>query len=172
MVLQSDKWTNQVYLSLGSNLGDRISLLQEAIEQLNKEAGSVAKISSVYETAPWGNLELLPFYNLVLEFYTNCEPLDLLRKIKHIEAQMGRKVRKGDSYENRVIDIDILWFNNQEFDEPNLIIPHKELEKRRFVLEPFFEIERSLSVSSLNKSIEELLESCKDESKVFKISSL
>ena len=129
-----------VYLSLGSNLGDRQLHLQRAVAYLEQEKISVQRRSSVYETEPQDVIRQPWFLNIVVECETRLFPVQLLRELQRIEREVGRvregAVRRGP----RVIDIDILLFDNAAIDTPCLTIPHPRMTERRFVLEPLLEI--------------------------------
>jgi 2-amino-4-hydroxy-6-hydroxymethyldihydropteridine diphosphokinase len=172
MAIESDKRNINCYLSLGTNLGNKLKNFETAVNYILAKIGRVKKVSSVYETKAWGNLSLFDFYNIVIEVETNLNPLELLRNCKLIENEMGRKQRVSRDYENRVIDIDILVYENIELNEAELIIPHKELKNRRFVLEPLNEIASELNLDSYGNSVLGLLMECKDSSKVLKLSGL
>ncbi len=130
-----------VYLSLGSNLGDREDNLRRACEAIEREHLHILKRSSLYETEPQDVANQRWFVNLVLECQTHCFPLQLLTILQKIERDLGRvrgagTVRKGP----RTIDIDILQFGNVLMDTPQLTLPHSRMLERRFVLEPLLEI--------------------------------
>jgi 2-amino-4-hydroxy-6-hydroxymethyldihydropteridine diphosphokinase len=129
-----------VYLSLGSNLGDRQLHLQRAVAYLEQEQISVQRRSSVYETEPQDVIRQPWFLNIVVECETRLFPVQLLTVLQRIEREVGRvregAVRRGP----RVIDIDILLFDNAAIDTPRLTIPHPRMTERRFVLEPLLEI--------------------------------
>jgi 2-amino-4-hydroxy-6-hydroxymethyldihydropteridine diphosphokinase len=146
---------HSVYLSLGSNLGDRLDYLHQAIEFL-KDFGHVNKTSSVYETDPWGYEDQPAFYNQVAMIETELEPLELLHDIKQVELKMGRT--PTFRYGPRVIDIDILLFDDIVFTKPELTIPHPEMKNRAFVLAPLLEIAPSLSIPGEKASIKNLLD--------------
>lgn len=126
-----------VYLSLGSNIGDRAANLSAAIDAL-RALGDVTAISSFYETEPVDFVRQAWFLNCVVALETEKLPKQLLSAVLHIEQQMGRKrvIAKGP----RIIDIDILLFGSAVIDTPQLTIPHPALHERRFVLEPLAEI--------------------------------
>ncbi|OTN76650.1 2-amino-4-hydroxy-6-hydroxymethyldihydropteridine diphosphokinase [Enterococcus sp. 8G7_MSG3316] len=130
---------NQVYLSLGSNLGDPVSHLRKAIELLVSDQHIfVKRISPIYQTSPVGGIDQSDFFNLALRMETIYTSSQLLEKIQLIESQLGRKreVRWGP----RTIDIDILYFNEEEIQSPSLEVPHKEIGNRLFVLIPLLDI--------------------------------
>lgn len=154
------------YLLTGGNLGNRKENLSKAIELINEHCGTVVKSSSLYETAAWGMTEQPSFLNQVLEISTSLSAKQLIRKILKIEKMMGR-VRK-EKLGPRIIDIDILFYENEIHDLSFLKIPHPEIQNRRFVLVPLAEINPELQHPVLNKTIAELLEECPDNLEVRK----
>jgi 2-amino-4-hydroxy-6-hydroxymethyldihydropteridine diphosphokinase len=128
---------------------------------IGAEAGFIRALSSVYETEPWEMTTNNLFLNMALEIETALNPHTLLETLLDIENKMGR-LKEGTGYSSRIIDIDILFFNNFIINNKNLIIPHPLIVHRRFVLEPLAEIAPQFIHSSLEKSIESLLELCAD----------
>ena len=127
------------YLSLGSNIGDRLVYLRKATRRLNEHLEiNVAKISSIYETAAWGLEDQADFYNLVLEVKTNLTPVALLKVCQKIEHELERN--RGIRWGSRTIDIDILLYEGVEISEECLTIPHPYLLERAFVTIPLAEI--------------------------------
>jgi 2-amino-4-hydroxy-6-hydroxymethyldihydropteridine diphosphokinase len=155
----------QVFLSLGSNSGNRQDMLSKAREQIGLAAGKLIKVSSIYETAPWGNTRQPLFLNQVLEIQTTLEAPTLLDKLQEIERTLGR-VRGAQRWQERTIDIDILFYGTLVFTEPGLQIPHRELANRRFVLQPMHEIAPKFVHPQLKLSISELLNACIDSLEV------
>ena len=143
-----------VYLGLGSNMGDRRNNLNRARDYLSQRL-RVEKVSSVYETEPVGNIEQPRFLNLVCEVYTNLAPMELLSLAKGIEQKLGRVPGKSD--EPRPIDIDILFYDDQIIETPELVIPHPGLTERAFVLVPLAEIAPELVHPVNGKTIKELI---------------
>lgn len=143
-----------VYLSLGSNLGDRENNLREAIERIG-QIGRVGAVSSLYETEPVEFTEQPEFLNCAAELDTSLTPGQLMKKLLEVEGAMGRQrlQKKGP----RIIDIDILLFGDEVVDGPALRIPHPAIQERRFVLEPLAEIAPGLIHPVLKKTIRELL---------------
>jgi 2-amino-4-hydroxy-6-hydroxymethyldihydropteridine diphosphokinase len=154
---------NRVFLGLGTNLGDREQNLQVALEKIGENIGAVAASSSLYETEPWGFASENKFLNMAVEVRTNLKPSGLLGRILMIESQMGR-IREGKEYKSRLIDIDILFYNDRIITKKVLLVPHPGIPERRFVLVPLCEIAPDLIHPVLNKSIRELLDECKDTS--------
>ena len=158
---------NKAFLLTGTNLGDREKNLQQANELVGKFCGSIVKLSSVYETAAWGKTDQPNFLNQVLQIKTRLMPEDLMNEILKIENLMGRK--RSERYGPRIIDIDILFFNEAIIDEPNVKIPHPELQNRKFALAPLAEIAPALQHPVFQLSISELLAKCPDQLNVNKI---
>jgi len=152
---------NKAYLLTGSNLGDRIMNLKTAEEMVGQQCGHVMKVSSLYETAAWGNTDQPPFLNQALGIETDLNAKQLIRRILKIEKGMGR-IRK-EKYGPRIIDIDILLFNQEIYDYLFLKVPHPELQNRRFALMPLAEIAAEIIHPVFNKPISQLLIECKDE---------
>ena len=157
---------NTAYLLTGGNLGDRHANLLQAKQLVSELCGPVIKASSLYETAAWGLTDQPAFLNQALEITTSLNAKQLMRKILRIEKIMGR-VRK-EKFGPRIIDIDILFFNDELHDLKFLKIPHPELQNRRFVLTPLAEINPEFRHPVLNKTIAELLEECPDNLEVRK----
>ena len=155
------------YLLIGGNLGDRKANLLTANSLINEQCGSLTRSSSIYETEAWGNVDQPSFLNQALEISTSLNARQLIRKILKIEKEMGR-VRK-EKLGPRIIDIDILLFENEIHDLRFLKIPHPEMQNRRFVLVPLAEIDPTLQHPVLKKTIAELLEECPDNLEVKKI---
>ena len=154
-------------MGLGSNLGNRITFLKRAALLLEQTIGDINKVSSVYWSAPWGNQLLRPFLNAVLLLETNLSPEELLKATETIEQHLGRKSGKG-KWQNRTIDIDLLYFNKDTIHCPGLTIPHPGIEERRFVLQPLVEISPDILHPKLKKTNRELLLECNDHLAVHK----
>lgn len=156
-----------VYLSLGSNVGDRAKNLQDAIAALADNGVEVRKVSSIYETEPVDLREQPWFLNCVVEAQTELAPLDLLKALRAIEAGMGSKklVAKGP----RLIDLDILLYAEEIIDTPELRVPHPRMHLRRFVLVPLAEIAPRIRHPDTRLSATEMLASTIDESQVRKL---
>jgi 2-amino-4-hydroxy-6-hydroxymethyldihydropteridine diphosphokinase len=159
---------NKVYLGLGTNLGDRKRNLREAIDRIEEQIGKILNTSSIYETAPWGFEAETDFLNMVIRVESIHSPHELLKRIFAIESSLGRE-RSQDRYSSRVIDIDILIYNDLVIDEKGLKIPHRLMHERRFVLAPLCEIAPELIHPMLKKSITVLLAECRDRTKILKL---
>jgi len=155
------------YLLIGGNLGNRKENLSKAVSLINEQCGPLTRSSSIYETEAWGNTDQPSFLNQALEISTSLNARQLIRKVLKIEEVMGR-VRK-EKLGPRIIDIDILLFENEIHDLRFLKIPHPEMQNRRFVLVPLAEINSTLQHPVLKKTIAELLEECPDNLEVKKI---
>ena len=158
---------NSTYLLLGSNMGNSVELLSTAIEQIEKNTGKLMLQSGLYVTAAWGNTSQPDFLNQVIVIDTNLAAGETLQSILSIEKSMGRTRTIKNA--PRIIDIDILFFNNEIITRQDLIVPHPEIQNRRFVLTPLYEIAPQMMHPLLNKSIEQLLLQCSDPLAVKKI---
>ena len=146
-----------VYLALGSNLGNRLENLKEAVAALSPQLEVKAK-SHIYETPPWGYEDQPLFLNQVLKAQTYLEPEPLLKHLKRLEIALGRK----PSFRNgpRLIDIDILLYDNLVLNTPALTIPHPHMHERGFVLLPMMDIAPDLIHPVIQKSVREIIVSC------------
>ena len=148
-----------LYLSIGTNLGDRQFNLDTALTLIGQDIGTVKAISKVIETEPWGYESDNRFLNMAVVVQTELNPQQALKTTKSIERQMGRTVKtSADGYHDRIIDIDLLMYDDLITDSPELTLPHKLMHKRRFVLEPLTQIAPGLEHPVLHKTIKELLE--------------
>lgn len=142
-------------------MGDRLVNLRTAVSQLESVFSSCKQVSSVYTTAPWGNNDQPSFLNMAVNIMVNADARRTLQEILSIEKAMGRE--RKEKWGQRLIDIDILFFGNSIIDETDLIIPHPEIQNRRFALVPMVEIAPDFSHPVLNKNISTLLSVCEDE---------
>ncbi len=155
-----------VYVSLGSNIEDRYEHLSKAVEAIANRTGKVLKISSIYVTPPWGFEANLDFFNICLLLETTCTPEALLVAFQDIERELGRIRTENQGYNSRPIDIDILTVAEIITNTPNLVIPHPKMSERRFVLEPLREIAPDFIHPISNKSIQQLINACSDNSDI------
>lgn len=155
-----------VYLSLGSNLGDRAKNLRDAIAALRKARINITRISSKYETEPVDYLEQPWFVNIAVEAETELAPAALLQTLRQTETQLGSKklVAKGP----RLIDMDILLYGDEVIDTAELQVPHPRMHLRRFVLEPLAEIAPNVRHSGSGLTVREILDQTPDKSAVRK----
>lgn len=157
---------NRAYLLTGGNLGNQRENLTAARKLLEEQCGEISAASCFYETAAWGKTDQPAFLNQALELKTSLNARQLIRRILKIEKIMGR-VRK-EKLGPRIIDIDILLFNDEVHDIRFLKIPHPEMPNRRFALTPLAEIAPNMQHPVLKKTIAQLLDECPDESGVKK----
>lgn len=146
---------NRVFLLLGSNLGDREKNIERALVELDRRGVSILKKSSLYNTSPWGYRDQPDFLNMAIEAITSLDPFSLLNLLKEIESDLGRKstIRYGP----RVIDIDIIFYEDRVVKTEELTIPHPLMHLREFVLKPLCEIAPELVHPELGISVKELL---------------
>jgi len=153
------------YLSLGSNLGNKFENLQQAVDLIAIEIGPIAKISSIYKTAAWG-FESEDFFNICIQVSTGLNPENLLDAIHKIEISLGRRRTSEKEYKARIIDIDILFFDNEIIFSKELIVPHKEMLKRKFVMVPLAEIAPNFVHPIEKERLQVCLANCTDDSKI------
>ncbi len=144
------------FLSLGTNLGNKQENLQTAIQHITKKVGKVVAQSSIIETEPWGFTSENSFLNMVIQIETNLSPFEILKKTQKIEKLMGRTHKTQDSYQDRIIDIDLILYDNLILDTPELRLPHPLFHQREFVLKPLCEIAPEYIHPILGKPIKEL----------------
>ena len=156
----------KAYLSLGSNLGNRLANLQKAVFRIQQKAGKVLDISSVYENPAIG-FEGDDFYNIVLSVLTPLGPKDLLETLLQIEQDFGR-MRSVSGYSSRTLDIDIIYYGSEAINNDQLVIPHPQMQHRNFVLKPLSDIAPHFYHPLLSKDTRNLLQECKDKSQLTK----
>jgi 2-amino-4-hydroxy-6-hydroxymethyldihydropteridine pyrophosphokinase len=148
----------KVYLGLGTNLGDKEDNLHNAVNEIEKRIGNVLSLSAFYDTEPWGFNSDNTFLNAVLIAETNLLPLDVLTQTQNIEKDLGRIAKSVNrSYADRIIDIDILLYNDLILNTKQLTIPHPLMTERLFVMEPLVEVAPDLLHPVLGKTMKELL---------------
>lgn len=155
------------YLSLGSNIGDKLNHLQDAVFSIQKNIGDIQKISPIYQSSSWG-FDSDDFMNICLSVKTSLQPQVLLKNVLKIEEQLGRKRSQEDGYKPRPIDIDILYFEKEIINIENLVIPHPEIASRKFVLKPLADIAPQFYHPILEKDTRNLLQECRDKGKLDK----
>lgn len=163
------QYMNKVFLLIGGNMGHRLQNLHQAVSLLAAACGPVIQQSAVYETAAWGKTDQAAFLNQALLLTTSLSAGDLITTILSVEEKMGR--RRLERFGPRLIDIDMLFYNDDIIDAPNLTIPHPEMQNRRFVLVPLNEIAPSFVHPVFHKTVAELLKECPDELEVKKLTS-
>ena len=151
---------NIVFLQLGSNLGDRELLLKDAITAIKNRVGDIVEFSKVYESAPWRVEGQENYLNQILKVKTILQADKVLSIVLDIEKQLGRI--RIEKWGERLIDIDIIFYNDSIIETPELCVPHKHLHERMFVLTPLHNIAPGMVHPKYNKTIEELLNMCKD----------
>jgi 2-amino-4-hydroxy-6-hydroxymethyldihydropteridine diphosphokinase len=160
---------NNVYLLIGGNMGERMANLAAARARINIDCGRITATSSIYETEAWGYKEQPAFLNQALAIETTLVAEKLMEEILKIEMALGRK--REIPLGPRIIDIDIIYFNDEIINSSNLTIPHPSMADRKFVLIPLVEIAPSFMHPILLKTNEVLLKECGDSSVVYKKSS-
>ena len=151
---------NTVYLQLGSNIGERDSLLRDAMLFIQKEVRSVTKTSKIYESSPWGVDGQKNYLNQILMIESELSAQHVLAEVLNIEDKIGRK--RIEKWGERLIDIDIIFYNHEIIETPKLCIPHKHMHERKFVLIPLNEIARDYIHPKYNMKVSELLQKCND----------
>jgi 2-amino-4-hydroxy-6-hydroxymethyldihydropteridine diphosphokinase len=155
----------EVFLGIGTNLGDREQNLRDALALINQQIGRVLASSSVYETEPWGFETDNSFLNMAVKVRTPLSPYCLLKETESIETILGR-IRDKKHYISRIIDVDILFYGEDIIDEISLSIPHPRITERRFVLVPLNEIAPGFIHPVIKKTVSSLLLSCPDTGRV------
>ena len=150
----------KIYLSIGSNKGNRYSFIKEALRLIQKDIGEVILISKIYETKSLG-FQSDDFLNLCILIKSELIPAELIIKLKNLEEKIGRE-RNNEKIEAREIDIDILFYSDEIVNQKDLIIPHQRLHLRNFVLYPLNDIAADFIHPILLKSVNELLNECED----------
>jgi len=156
------------YLSLGTNQGDKLKNLQQAINLIDDSIGRVVRISSIYTTPSWG-FKGEDFFNICLKIATSKKPKKLINSLLKIEDNLGRKRTSSKEYENRIIDIDILLIDNEVIFSEELIVPHPRMLQRKFVMIPLCEIAPKTIHPLEKKELISCLKNCEDNSKIEKI---
>lgn len=147
-----------VYLSLGTNIGNKEKQMNEAIERIETQIGDVVSRSTFYVTEPWGFESENSFLNAAVKIETELSTDEVLIETQNIEREMGRREKSEEGkYKDRIIDIDILMYGTSIIDSPNLTIPHRFMKERRFVLEPLAEIASEVVIPGTGISVSKAL---------------
>jgi 2-amino-4-hydroxy-6-hydroxymethyldihydropteridine diphosphokinase len=149
-----------IFLLLGSNLGDRLANLQRCTQLIREDIGKIVKQSSIYETVAWGKTDEPSYLNLALQIDSNLRPLDLLHSCLSIENKLGRT--REEKWGSRTIDVDVIYFAQRVIDSKDLKIPHPRITERKFVLAPLVEISPEFSHPVFQKTNTQLLRECPD----------
>lgn len=158
-----------VFLLLGSNLGNKNDILQEALHHISLECGSIVSYSKIYSSEPWGFESCNSFLNMAVKLETELSPSILLESILKIETELGRTRVNDKKYHSRTIDIDIIFYGNLIIETDTLVVPHPKMHLRRFVLTPLNDIAPKYIHPVLNRSVKDLLKQCLDKSIVVSI---
>ncbi len=153
---KENNFKDLIYIGAGTNLGDRMTHIRQAIAELTLIGIEVRRTASVYETKPWGFESKDLFLNTVFECVSDKSAEECLKATQFVEKKLGRKKRSGKEYESRIIDLDILLFKDQQIRKPELTIPHPYITERQFVITPMHELTGSFSFDSLGADFEEL----------------
>ncbi len=154
------------FLSLGSNIGDRMAHLRFAVSEMN-HFGTVKSLSAIFETEPWGYDDPSPYLNMTCRFDTDIEPHSLRGKLSEIEKRSGRvKSTSDENYLARTLDIDILLFDDLKIHTQDLVVPHPRMTLRRFVLEPLAQIAPDIIHPNSGQTISKLLQTTSDISSI------
>jgi 2-amino-4-hydroxy-6-hydroxymethyldihydropteridine diphosphokinase len=159
----------QAHLCLGGNLGNPVAVFDSATHALQSHDIATKCKSGIYRSEAWGMENAPDFLNQVIEVETRLSAADLMHTLLEVEHRLGRERTYADKYESRIIDIDILLFDNSIIDSEHLHIPHPRMHLRRFVLEPLAEIAPDLIHPVLHKTIAQLLKDCPDKGRIEKI---
>ncbi len=159
---------HQTYISLGSNVGDKFLNLQQAVDAVFESIGTIHKISPVYETASWG-FEADDFLNAVILVQTELTSKHLLKALLKIEKKLGRTRKQDSGYQSRIIDLDVLYYDEEVIATDQLQLPHPHMHKRRFILQPLCDIAPEEVHPAIKKNTDQLLAECEDDTKTEKM---
>lgn len=157
------KLQHQVVLSIGSNQGNRLENIQNCIDLIHQNVGTVIQVSKLYETPAWG-FESDAFYNCALLLHTNCSAYKILSQVLKVEKELGRIRLNQEGYQSRIIDVDVIAFDDEIIDSEKLQIPHPLMQNRNFVLLPMQDLKLNWKHPVLQKTISELIAGSPDES--------
>jgi deoxyguanosine kinase len=162
---------HQVILSLGSNQENRLENIQKAIEAIHLNVGTIVKVSNLYETPAWG-FDGDAFYNCALVLHTHTDAETVLEKVLTIEEKLGRVRTESKGYQSRILDIDVIAFNEEIIASKNLTVPHPNMQERLFVMIPMRDLNLDWRHPILQKYLPELLKASEDKSQIKKLQSL
>ena len=162
---------HQVILSLGSNQGNRLETIQSCIDLIHSEVATVVKVSKIYETPAWG-FESEPFYNAAILIHTSKSAQKILKQVLKVEKKLGRIRSKDSGYQARIIDVDIIAFDEEIISTENLQVPHPLMQNRKFVLQPMMDLGLNWEHPTLKKSIAQLLLQTEDTSEIKAVHSI
>jgi len=165
------KLQHQVVLSIGSNQGNRLENIQNCIDLIHQNVGTVIQVSKLYETPAWG-FESDAFYNCALLLHTNCSAYKILSQVLKVEKELGRIRLNQEGYQSRIIDVDVIAFDDEIIDSEKLQIPHPLMQNRNFVLLPMQDLKLNWKHPVLQKTISELIAVSPDESVCSVVSDL
>ncbi|MGI6291512.1 MAG: 2-amino-4-hydroxy-6-hydroxymethyldihydropteridine diphosphokinase [Bacteroidales bacterium] len=157
---------NDIYLLVGGNLNNTISKFTAVFQVIESQIGKIIQQSNFYESEPWGFQSQHSFINIALHVRTQLNPFDSIKKNQQIEQKFGRERNTSVTYQDRSVDIDIIFYNNLIINTEELIIPHPLVSERMFVLQPLAEIAHSYIHPVLHKSVTQLINECPDQSLV------
>ena len=153
---EKSDFSKLIYIGVGTNLGDRMANIREAIAELTLIGITIRRTASLYETKPWGFESEDLFLNTVFECVSSLDPINCLKATQFVEKKMGRKKTLKEGYESRIIDLDILLFKDQQIQQPELTIPHSYITERQFVIAPMHELCGSFYFHSLGTNFDQL----------------
>jgi 2-amino-4-hydroxy-6-hydroxymethyldihydropteridine diphosphokinase len=162
---------HQVVLSLGSNQGNRLATIQSCIDLIHSELATVVKVSKIYETPAWG-FESEPFYNTAILIHTSKSAQKILNQVLKVEKKLGRIRSKDSGYQARIIDVDIIAFDEEVISTETLQIPHPLMQNRKFVLQPMLDLGLNWEHPTLKKSVVQLLAQTEDTSEIKEVQSI
>jgi deoxyguanosine kinase len=162
---------HQVILSLGTNQGNRLENIERCIDNLHKEVGTIIRVSKLYETPSWG-FESAKFYNCAVVMHTNKSALQILEEVLLLEEALGRVREDAEGYQARIIDIDVIAFDEEIIASEKLQVPHPEMQNRLFVLLPMRDLNLDWRHPILQKYLHELLVLSEDKSNCKVVQSL
>ncbi len=159
---------HKVFLGIGGNIGDKRNNFKKVYQLINERLGKIVDSSSVYETPPWGFHSEDPFWNQILIIETKLEAEEILWRINEIDEVFGRE-RDKERYSSREMDVDILYFDDEYYETPSLIIPHPKIPERKFVLVPLTEVAPDFKHPLRRLTSLQMLENCRDKSLIKKV---